>query len=1424
MRENASRPEEKELVILKLPQNDINRKKVYSILSQVVGESPWVKDEDESPTANPQQGPLDLYQGISPQSRQGSFAYKNYHDPTNMVPPPIAAPDSFSQSFTKSSPGVTDFYKDRYSVSRTSFSATLNQPTTESDDLLGFLAVVEHRKIDILPFQWDNSGMLSGILGIGGTAKISKGVKVSTTRGDNLGLVFKRTQSEIRYEDPAKIFRSVLSEVYILGHPVVREHPNINSLQGICWETINGRPWPVLIFKQAPYGDLGQFMRTEAGMKLRFEDKIKLCWEIGNALHLMHHCNAIHGDIKPENILIHKGPDGKYLAQVADFGYSTIFAGGNNEADIALPRSWPWTSPEAEQNRRFTFEEAKAADLFSYGLVCLWLLCYDTLGQPNEYDPHIPNLRVIEETKWDPQVASKVCGRVKDVLGSTMDRLRQGWALDLFFNRLLSRDWRERKMDIEALPSIFGLSERPLPLMKQYGRSFLLISKESFKLPALLSRITRCPRDVRHDIFQRLEERAAGNLGVSESQIDVDSSCMTLAYDVALCYELGLGVERDPEKVDIWLQIAGSNRQELDNVVQMVQSDTNGFYSGYENVPTNPTAEGDLDNERRNIEFSVPWIDAALRQEHDQYAEYEPRVIYMDDISEEQRDDLIATLTKGKDETGFFVSWMQLTFSNDSCPHDHPLPSHIVAFPTTSIRGQGHQEVLKEVQTRVLESLEAKKRVIGQLHQDTLQDINKLCGIYHKTTQSTDGILALRLELLQLQRVMFGYENPHTLKGIENLARLHMHRGEWVQARSLIVEFISTTKKVFGMKSRAVFESMKLLEALNDVDTDQITCESRLTMLALQVYFYEGDDIRLLISTRNLANAMIETYTYGDPSILGDSSLEDEKTFFNTLTTPGERKSGRLVQKQAARIRAGSKEQDAFSRIATHLEAMISVAEMSVQRDDGEVLRAKHTLALAHLIQGSDERNSEPDRQKRTLQSHNLQIQIRDWDLRAQNSGLTLDPEVKKEREALWIRTQRQLAEVFRVESKLFFSGGTETSLYHFYVVEEKLRYNLMAAGAPLERRGILSELVGLCLFQYTNVFSNSTEYLSTSLNWMVSLLEEIPRGDPDRTSLVAQYSRTAMCHAHIVERTDGHLNQAIELLEQEIYETDNQEELWCGIGCMVDTMDFRYGKTGDIGDLRRAILWIEQMKNRGSQKDGSGRTGTDWLWLLSRKLIELHKQLGDADSMNDAIDVLERLLREYTVMDPTSKDRVFEICLRLASLYLKRGIGNNSPSGVIGRELDFVISILATILPWVEYAYTKDIDADWKSSGENTFDRHFLRSMLAFLAICHFLRFLLDERSNVNIERAWFYIEKAADYTDSLQGRYHPFLDETRNSIASIKNKVDRGESRDIERGPSAQFKHLYHLYFPHLDRFPRFETHLHKLESPSSIDSLIS
>ena len=83
----------------------------------------------------------------------------------------------------------------------------------------------------------------------------------------------------------------------------------------------------------------------------------------------------IHGDIKPQNFLVFQAETGEYYLKLADFGFSTLTSIGNEDIKVDLPISWPWSAPElSEKQHGFPFPAAKATDVYSVGLICLWLM------------------------------------------------------------------------------------------------------------------------------------------------------------------------------------------------------------------------------------------------------------------------------------------------------------------------------------------------------------------------------------------------------------------------------------------------------------------------------------------------------------------------------------------------------------------------------------------------------------------------------------------------------------------------------------------------------------------------------------------------------------------------------------------------------------------------------------------------------------------------------------------------------------------------------------------------------------------------------------------------------------------------------------------------------------------------------------------
>ena len=67
----------------------------------------------------------------------------------------------------------------------------------------------------------------------------------------------------------------------------------------------------------------------------------------------------------------------KITVKLTDFGYSTLTGGGSG-TDI-LPKSRPWNAPE-HHHGEFNAHEAKKTDVYSFGMLCLWVLFENRLS------------------------------------------------------------------------------------------------------------------------------------------------------------------------------------------------------------------------------------------------------------------------------------------------------------------------------------------------------------------------------------------------------------------------------------------------------------------------------------------------------------------------------------------------------------------------------------------------------------------------------------------------------------------------------------------------------------------------------------------------------------------------------------------------------------------------------------------------------------------------------------------------------------------------------------------------------------------------------------------------------------------------------------------------------------------------------------
>ena len=138
--------------------------------------------------------------------------------------------------------------------------------------------IVQKCHVDFLPITWQPA---LDPLGVGGSGTISQSTFIT-----DKPLAFKRFHHS---EDSDGDFLPLMSEALILSQPPIQNHPNIVDLEGICWEIKprTGKAVPVLIFEKASW-DLEQFMEVREGMDMVFEDRLKICAEVGGAIVALH--------------------------------------------------------------------------------------------------------------------------------------------------------------------------------------------------------------------------------------------------------------------------------------------------------------------------------------------------------------------------------------------------------------------------------------------------------------------------------------------------------------------------------------------------------------------------------------------------------------------------------------------------------------------------------------------------------------------------------------------------------------------------------------------------------------------------------------------------------------------------------------------------------------------------------------------------------------------------------------------------------------------------------------------------------------------------------------------------------------------------------------------------------------------------------
>ena len=307
---------------------------------------------------------------------------------------------------------------------------------------------------------------------------------------------------------------------------------------------------------------------------------------------------------------------------------------------------------------------------------------------------------------------------------------------------------------------------------------------------------------VRSQIANRLEER------LSQSPRSFSSvSTRNVAYQIALCYELGFGVKRDDHKSMEGLHSSGRTRIDIEDTL-------NRYCKGQKSIHQGPGIREVAEKGHLPVlEIGYYYLERGKLEEAESRLIRELKDLKIS-IGHKSSVTLLVghalssiwVLQKRWEEAEYIQKEMLQTSMEMGISPDHPDLRTAISNLAYTFQQVGQLEMAERLQLKLMET--NKKAPDTGL--TALSNIGNLAGIYRRQGRLDDAE-RLESQMLEVSTDSLGTDHPTTLLHRHELAWTYKKKGRWEIAERLEIQNLEMGTRVFGEEHPFTLNAMSSL-------------------------------------------------------------------------------------------------------------------------------------------------------------------------------------------------------------------------------------------------------------------------------------------------------------------------------------------------------------------------------------------------------------------------------------------------------------------------------------------------------------------------------------------------------------------------------------------------------------------------------------